>query len=319
MSIFTAAWRPGARCGRLSPISTATSSLLTPLPASVLSPVAVPFCSHTFPDPNPASSRSTRSSKTTLATKCTTCELHREAEEAAREYLVNGCEEPDRLKWESSRCRIANHAHSQPGDTDGCSEVYVLPHCARQAVKDADELSEDLAAEEAIASNGMTPQSGNTNAPQRPEQPARTLKSCFAGNSLSKATTTPRSLTFATYADVNTAPNPYTHHHRDENLYRHNWFYQRTRGPEVYEPRQWAAPSDGRLLNTSGAAINGWGEEEDGEVGDIKREELGAAWERELLEAARKRQLEAARGRELEAARGRELEAAREGELAESE
>jgi hypothetical protein len=61
------------------------------------------------------------------------------------------------------------------------------------------------------------------------------------------------------------------------------------------------------LLNTSGAAIDGWGEEEDGEVGDIKREELEAAWERELLEASRKRQLEAARERELEVAREREL------------
>jgi hypothetical protein len=298
MSIFTAAWRPGARRGRLSPISTATSSLLTPLPASALSPVAVPFCSHTFQDPNPASSRSTRSSKNILATKCTTCELHREAEDAAREYLVNGCEESDRLKWESSRCRIANHAHSRPGDTDGCSEVYVLPHCTRQTVEDADELAEELAVEEAIASDGMTPQPSTTNTPRQSEQPVRSLKSCFAGNSLSKATTISRSLTFATYADVNTAPKSYTHHHRDENLYRRDWFYQRTRGSEVYEPRQWAAPSDGRLLNTSGAAIDGWGEEEDGEVGDIKREELEAAREREL-EAARERELEAARGREL--------------------
>jgi hypothetical protein len=263
MSIFTAAWRPGARRGRLSPISTATSSLLTPLPASALSPVAVPFCSHTFPDPNPASSRSTRSSKNILATKCTTCELHREDEDAAREYLVNGCEESDRLKWKSSRCRIANHAHSRPGDTDGCSEVYVLPHCTRQTVKDADELAEELAVEEAIASDGMTPQPSTTNTPRQSEQPARTLKSC--------------SLTFATYADVNTAPKSYTHHHRDENLYRRDWFYQRTRGSEICE------------------------------VGDIKREELEAAWERELLEAARKRQLEAARERELDAAREREL------------
>jgi hypothetical protein len=307
VSIFTAAWRPGARRGRLSPISTAASSSLTPLPASALSHVAVPFCSHTFPDPNPASSRSTRSSKNLLAAKCTTCELHREAEEAAREYLVNGCEESDRLKWESSRCRIANHAHSQPGDTDSCSEVYVLPHCARQAAKDADELAEELAVEEAIASNGMKPRPSTTNALHRSEQPARSLRSCFAGNSLSKATTTSRSLTFATYADVNTAPNSYTHHHRDENLYRRDWFYQRPRGPEVYEPGPWVAPSDGRWLNTSGAAIDGWGKEEDGELGDIKREKLEAAWERELLEAARKRELEAARERELEAAREREL------------
>jgi hypothetical protein len=297
LSIFTATWRPGARRGRLSPIPTATSSLLTPLPASALSPVAVPFCSHTFP--NPASSRSTRSSQNTVATKCTTCELHREGEEAAREYLVNGWEESDRLTWESSRCRIANHAHSQPGDTDGCSEVYVLPHCARKAIKEADELAEELAVEEAIASDGMSPQPSTTNAPHRSEQPARTLKSCFAGDSVSKATTTFRSLTFATHAHVNTAPNSYTHDHRDENLYRHERFFQRTRGPEVYEPRQWAAPSDVHLLNTSGAGIDGWGEEVHGEVGDIKREELEAAWEKELLDAARERALEAAREREL--------------------
>jgi hypothetical protein len=234
----------------------------------------------------------------TVATKCTSCELHREAEEAAREYLVNGWEESDRLTWESSRCRIANHAHSQPGDTDGCSEAYVLPHCARKAIKEADELGEELAVEEAIASDGMTPQPSTTNALHRSEQPARTLKSCLAGSSLSKATTTSRSLSFATHADVNMAPNSYTHHHRDENLYRHERFFQRTRGPEVCEPRRWAS-SDGRLLNTSGAGIDGWGEEEDGEVGDIKREELEAARERELLEAARERALEAAREKEL--------------------
>jgi hypothetical protein len=297
MSIFTATWRPGARRGRLPPISTATSLLLTPLPASALSPVAVPFCSHTFP--NPASSRSTRSSQNTVATKCTTCELHREAEEAAREYLVNEYEESDRLNWERSRCRIANHAHSQPGDTDGCSEAYVFPHCARKAIKEADELAEELAVEEAIASDGMTPQPSTTNALHQSEQPARTLKSCFAGTSLSKTATTSRSLTFATRADVNTAPDSYTHDHRDENLYRHERFFQRTRGPEVYEPRRWAAPSEGRWLNTSGAAIDGWGEEVPGEVGDIKREELEATRERELEAAARERDLEAAKEREL--------------------
>jgi hypothetical protein len=126
----------------------------------------------------------------------------------------------------------------------------------------------------------LTPQPGTTNAPHQAERLA-----CITDRSLAKPATSSRSLTFAAQADVSTAPNSYTHLHRAENSYRGDRSYQRTLGPEVYKPGQWAAPSDGRLLNTSGNAIDGWGEEEDGEIGDIQREANEAARERELAES----------------------------------
>jgi hypothetical protein len=269
MSVFAVASSPGTPPGRSPPIPSANLSSLTPLPGSVV----VPLCQHQFPAPFvPLKRTRARSKETKTAVDIEpyeSCDLHRKAEKAARDYLRHLDKVSYCRKWDVARIRIAQYAASH-GGTGDCSELYVFPQCAAKALEEAESLAEELEDVEAAATSDATTQFTTTNVPRPSEQLAGTLEPA------------PRTLTFAPHADTSTAPKSYTHIHRDENSYRADRYFQRIQGADVYEPGQWAAPSGDRWLNTSGYAIDGWGEEEDGKIGDIEREHLEAERDEEV-------------------------------------